>query len=234
MDRNGLIENLHKTNIVFDETIIEKLFSLMKNTLIANQKFNLTAIKEESDFLEKMIFDSALPLSFVSLKGKKCIDVGTGAGFPGLVLSILEKDANFTLLDSTNKKIEHIKSFVLSEKINNVFGVSDRAEAYSRKNPEKFDYAFARAVAALNILIEIIAPLLKVGGRFIALKGPGINEEIKQSKNAFFTLGLKIVETHNFVLPECGEERNIVVIEKIKETPKKYPREYATIKKRPL
>ena len=234
MDRNGLIENLQKANIVFDEAVIEKLFSLMKNTLIANQKFNLTAIKEESDFLEKMIFDSALPLSFVSLKGKYCIDVGTGAGFPGLVLSILEKDANFTLLDSTNKKIEHIKSFVLSEKINNVFGVSDRAEVYSRKNVEKFDYAFARAVAALNILIEIIAPLLKVGGRFIALKGPGINEEIKQSKNAFSILGLKIVETNNFVLPECGEERNIVVIEKIKETPKKYPREYAAIKKRPL
>ena len=234
MDRNGLIENLQKHNISFNDEKIDKLVLLMKNTLIANQKFNLTAIKEENEFFEKMIFDSALPLSFISLKDKKCIDVGTGAGFPGLVLATLEDKGSFTLLDSTSKKIEHIKEFAIRNDLTNVTAVSDRAESYSRKHQQVYDFAFARAVASLNVLLEIISPLLKINGCFIALKGPGINEEIEKSKNALNVLNLKIEEIHNFVLPESKEERNIVVIRKVKATPNKYPREYAAIKKRPL
>ena len=233
MNKSGLIENLQLNNISFNEDKINKLESLMKYTLIANQKFNLTAIKNEEEFMEKMIFDSALPLSKIDLKGKKCIDVGTGAGFPGLVLAILADEANFTLLDSTNKKIEHIRGFANENKIS-LDLVSDRAENYSRKNNEKYDFAFARAVASLNVLLEIITPLLKVGGKFVALKGPGIDQELSDSKNALKVLGLEVETNYNFILPETKEERNIIVIKKIKTTPNKYPREYAAIKKRPL
>jgi 16S rRNA (guanine527-N7)-methyltransferase len=233
MNNSGLIENLKINNINFSDKKIDQLISLMKYTLIANEKFNLTAIKNEEEFLEKMIFDSALPLKYMDLKGKNVIDIGTGAGFPGLVLSILEDEANYTLLDSTSKKIEHIKTFAKNENLH-VTGVSFRAEEYARKNIEKFDVAFARAVASLNILLEIITPLLKVGGTFVALKGPNVDEEIKLSKNALKILGLEIVENHNLFLPETNEERNILIIKKVKNTPSKYPREYAAIKKRPL
>lgn len=233
MNKSGLISNLSLNNISFSEEKIEKLISLMKYTLIANEKFNLTAIKNEDEFIEKMIFDSALALSNISLKGKRCIDVGTGAGFPGLVLAILEDEASFTLLDSTSKKIEHIRSFAIKEDIS-LNLVSDRAESYARKNVAKYDFAFARAVASLNILLEIISPMLKIGGTFVALKGPGIDVELKNSEKALNILGLKVVAKYNYVLPESKEERNIILIKKIKETPIKYPRDYAQIKKRPL
>jgi 16S rRNA (guanine527-N7)-methyltransferase len=233
MNKSGLIANLELNNISFDEIKINKLISLMKYTLIANEKFNLTAIKNEEEFIEKMIFDSALAISNISLKDKKCIDVGTGAGFPGLVLAILENEAKFTLLDSTNKKIEHIRGFAALENLN-LDLVSDRAELFARKNIEKYDFAFARAVASLNVLLEIISPILKVGGTFVALKGPGIDKELLDSKNALKILGLEVEKSFNYVLPESKEERNIVLIKKIKTTPNKYPREYAAIKKRPL
>ena len=191
MNRDLLKQNLSTQNINFDEKRIDLLFSYMNYTLETNQKFNLTAITDKEEFVEKMIFDSALVLCNNDLKGKKVIDVGTGAGYPGMILKILEPEADLTLLDSTFKKIEFIKSFAIAKEIT-VNVINDRAENYSRKHIEEFDVALARAVAPLPILLEIIAPLLKVGGEFIALKGANYEEEIAESKKALQKLGLVI------------------------------------------
>ena len=233
MDKHTFVGYLNSYNIPFDSTQIDLLFSLMKDTLEANKKFNLTSIKEEEAFLEKMVLDSALGLIGLDINNKKAIDVGTGAGFPGMVLKIINPSIDMTLLDSTNKKIEHLRQ------LSNKYGldnncVSDRAESYARKHIEQYDFAFARAVSSLNILIELIAPMLKINGTFVALKGPIVDEEIKQAEKGLRKLNLQIEKIHNYTLPISKEERNIVWIRKIGKTDSKYPREYNQIKKRPL
>ena len=233
MNRESLIANLTSNHIDFDDKKVDLLFDYMDYTLETNEKFNLTAITDKDVFVEKMIFDSALVLSNNDLKGKKIIDVGTGAGYPGMVLKILEPEGKYTLLDSTNKKIEFIKYFALAKGLD-VNGVSDRAESYSRKHIEEYDVALARAVAALSILLEIIAPLLKVGGELIALKGANYEEEVKQSQKALNKLGLKITNIEEFTLPASGEKRALIHVKKEKPTNKKYPRDYSEIKKQPL
>ena len=233
MNREQLKANFVSNNIDFDDKKIDLLFSYMDYTLETNEKFNLTAITIKEEFVEKMIYDSALVLSNNSLKRKKVIDVGTGAGYPGMVLKILESEADMSLLDSTNKKIEFIKSFALAKCIK-VNGVCDRAESYSKKHVEEFDIALARAVAPLPILLEIIAPLLKVSGEFIALKGANYEEEIDNSKKALQKLGLSIKKIEQFKLPESEESRVLIHVFKEKPTNKKYPRDYSEIKKQPL
>ena len=233
MDKHSFVGYLNSYNILVDSAQIDLLFSLMKDTLEANEKFNLTSIKEEDAFLEKMVLDSALGIIGLDINNKKAIDVGTGAGFPGMVLKIINPSIDMTLLDSTNKKIEHLRQ------LSNKYGldnncVSDRAESYARKHVEQYDFAFARAVSSLNILIELIAPILKVNGTFVALKGPIVDEEIKQAEKGLRKLNLKIEKIHNYTLPISKEERNIVWIRKISKTDTKYPREYNQIKKRPL
>ena len=233
MDKNTFVGQLDKFNIPYTSSQIDNLFLFMDDTLEANTKFNLTAIKDKDEFVEKMIFDSALGIIDLDLDNKEVIDIGTGAGFPGMVIKILKEKANVTLLDSTKKKIDHLIN--LSNKYGlKITGVADRAEEFARKNIEKFDYAFARAVSSLNILCELIAPILKVGGTFVALKGKNVDVEIKESEKAFKLLNLEIVKINHYVLPISQEERNIVFIKKTKPTSNKYPREYNQIKKRPL
>lgn len=233
MNRKTLVGQLELLNISFTSSQIDNLFLFMEDTLEANTRFNLTAIKDRDEFVEKMIFDSALALYDLDIDNKKIIDIGTGAGFPGMVLKILRPNADVTLLDSTKKKIDHLNE--LSNKYDlKISGISERAEVFARKNVEKFDYAFARAVSSLNILLELIAPILKVGGTFVALKGKNVDVEIKEANNALKILGLEITKINKFTLPISKEERNIVLIKKIKPTSNKYPREYNQIKKRPL
>ena len=193
---------------------------------------NLTAITDYEGVFIKHFYDSLL-LTEITKDFDNLVDVGSGAGFPGMVLKILRPSADVTLLDSTKKKIDHLNE--LSSKYNlKISGISERAEVFARKNEEKFDYAFARAVSSLNILLELIAPILKVGGKFVALKGKNVDVEIKEANNALKILGLEITKINNFTLPISKEERNIVLIKKIKPTSSKYPREYNQIKKRPL
>ncbi len=216
----------------FDEQL-NLLNAFMKCTLATNEKFNLTAITNEDQFVEKMIFDSALALYDLDIADKKIIDIGTGAGYPGMVLKILEPNADMVLLDSTAKKIAYLNEFASSNKIN-VQGIVARAEDYARNNVEKFDYATARAVATLNILLELIIPLLKVGGTFIAMKGAGYEQEILDSQKALKKLNCRIESIEEFELPESKESRAIIRIVKEKPTNKKYPRQYNEIKKLPL
>lgn len=230
MNKAQLVEELNKLNLSFD---IEKLESLMEDTLLTNEKFNLTAIKDKEKFRELMLLDSAIPLTLLDFNDKKILDVGTGAGYPGLVLSLLSK-GNFTLLDSTKKKIEHINEYTFINNINNVMGVVGRAEEYISNHRNEFDIVIARAVSSLNILLELCIPYLKVGGYFIAMKGRQGKDEIKQSKRALSLLGCKIVSINETELPESKETRINVVVQKEKETNKKYPRLYKDIVNKPI
>lgn len=230
MNKSQLIEELNKLNLSFD---IEKLESLMEDTLFTNEKFNLTAIKDKEKFRELMLLDSAIPLTLVDFNDKKILDVGTGAGYPGLVLSLLS-NGNFTLLDSTKKKIDHINEYVSNNNINNVIGVFGRAEEYISNHRNEFDIVIARAVSSLNILLELCISYLKVGGYFIAMKGKQGKDEIEQSKRALSLLGCKIVSINETELPESKETRINIVIQKEKDTNKKYPRLYKDIVNKPL
>ena len=210
----------------------EKLESLMEITLSTNEKFNLTAIKEPCDFRELMIYDSLLPLKHFSFDDKNILDVGTGAGFPGLPLAISSR-GKFTLLDSTKKKIDHINNVVKELEINNVISVNARVEELAHEHKEEFDYVIARAVASLPILIELCLPLCKVGGYFLAMKSTKADEEIKNSQNALKKLNGEISDVYIDTLPS-GEQRNLIVIKKIKVSNNKYPRRYEQIKRLPL
>ena len=233
MKINELSATLKIQEINCSEEQLNLLNTFMKVTLEANEKFNLTAITNEDEFVEKMIYDSALALYDLDLSEKSIIDVGTGAGFPGMVLKILEPKAQVTLLDSTAKKINHLLGFAKDQNIK-VEGIAARAEDYARNNREKFDYATARAVSQLNILLELIIPMLKVGGTFIALKGQGYEDEINNSKEALRRLNCRISKIYEFDLPESHEKRAIIHIVKDKQTNKKYPRQYTDIKRLPL
>lgn len=233
MNFNELKNYLQEYDINCSDEQLNLLNSFMKCTLETNEKFNLTAITNEEQFVEKMIFDSALALYDLDISNKKIIDIGTGAGYPGMVLKILEPKADVYLLDSTAKKIKYLEEFASSNTIQ-VQGVVARAEEYARNNIETFDYATARAVSALNILLELITPLLKVGGTFIAMKGAGYEKEIQDSQNALKKLNCRIESIEEFELPESKESRAIIRIVKEKPTNKKYPRQYNEIKKLPL
>lgn len=233
MNKDLLKSELLLRNVNVNDEQLDNLFSFMKLTLETNEKFNLTAIKDEDQFVEKMIFDSALAVVGNDLSNLNVIDLGTGAGFPGMVLYFLNPSINLTLLDSSNKKINYLAE---NAKNNNysINCVCDRAENFAKQNIEKYDYAFARAVAPLSILVELVAPILKIGGYFVAMKGPGAEEEIEEASKAIKKLGLKLVKIYNDTLPISKEERNLIYIIKEKKTDTKYPREYSEIKKRHL
>ena len=233
MNKERLIQELKAREISCDEVQANQLEHFMNHILSWNEKFNLTAIKEKETFMEKMIFDSAIALTDLDLSGKKVIDVGTGAGFPGVVLYLLNPKVDLTLLDSTGKKIELLKAY--AEENNYKYQtVIARAEEYAKEHREEYDYVFARAVAPLNILLELCTPLLKVGGTFIAMKGPGLEEELELCSNALKKLNCHIHKVIEDELPESLEKRNIIYITKDKPTNNKYPREYKDIKKLPL
>ena len=228
------LEKLTNENIKpLEHGVFDQLESLMRDTLLTNEKFNVTAITDEDKFRELMLYDSLTVLKYVSFAGKNVLDVGTGAGYPGLPLMIAS-DGNFTLLDSTKKKVDHINEYIKENELKNGSAVCFRVEDYAKENGETFDYVIARAVASLNILLELCMPLLKVGGVFIAMKGAKAEEEIELSKNAFKKLDAEIIELVKFNLPISKEERNIILIRKNKKTNKRYPRSYSEIKKQPL
>lgn len=226
MTKQELVVELEKLNL--DSSKVDKLEEYMLATLKANESFNLTAIKDENKFRELMILDSAYPLKYFDFTNKKVIDIGTGAGYPGMVLATLSK-GEFTLLDSTKKKIDFISNYVTEHVYFNVKTVVERAENYAKEHREEYDFAVARAVSDLMVLLELVLPLLKVGGYFIALKGLKGMDEIKSSKKMLEKLGGEVYLVDEYELPESREQRVNIIIKKIKETPKKYPREYSEI-----
>ena len=233
MNNKRLAEELQIRGILVDEEKISELTDFMNYTLVANQSFNLTSITDEEQFIEKMIFDSALGLYDFNMTNKEVLDLGTGAGYPGMVLGIVNKDIKLTLLDSTKKKIDHLAKYISEHKYN-IKTVADRAENYAKNNREKYDVVVARAVTQLPILLELALPLLKVGGVLIAYKGPEAFNEIKKSEKAMKKLKCHFQKTYEDVLPESLDKRCLVYVVKDGETPHKYPRDYSEIKKLPL
>lgn len=207
----------------------------MKLLLEWNEKINLTAITEEDDIILKHFADSLTILKYIP-QGEKIVDVGTGAGFPGIPVKIVRDDVEVTLVDSLNKRILFLEDVIQKLKLKKVETLHFRAEEFgqNKKYRESFDIATSRAVANLSILVEYLLPLLKIGGTCICMKGAEIEEELENSKKAIQILGGKIEKVEEFTLPGSDIKRNIVIIKKIKETPKKYPRKPGTPAKDPI
>ncbi len=204
-----------------------------------NEKINLTAITDPEGIAVKHFYDSIYPFTLVPpAESASLIDIGTGAGFPSVPLKIYRRDIGLTLLDSLNKRVSFLAA-VSEELALGAECIHGRAEESGRfikeGNPlrEKFDAASARAVASLNELCEYCLPFVKVGGRFYALKGKNGLNELSESKAAVNTLGGRIGEVREYSLPN-GDERVLIVIEKVKSTPQKYPRNSGQMRKKPL
>lgn len=233
--RNSLSENLKKIDIKIDEKQSNKFYQYMKLLLEWNEKINLTAITEENDIILKHFVDSLTILKYLN-SNERIVDIGTGAGFPGIPLAIMSNSNEFMLVDSLNKRINFLND--VKEKINqdNISTIHARAEEFGQNKlyREKFDLAVSRAVANLSVLVEFLIPTVKIGGKIICMKGSQIEEELNESKFAIRELGGVIKKREEFYLAETDIKRNIVIIEKVKETPRKYPRKAGTPAKQPL
>lgn len=197
-----------------------------------NDKVNLTAITERNDVFTKHFLDSILSVDIIP-NNANIVDVGTGAGFPSLPIKIVRPDTNITMVDSLNKRITFLNMLCDTLKIKST-NVHSRAEDFAKTNREKFDVAVARAVAKLNTLLEYLLPLVKVGGIVIAYKGSNLAEEFADAEKALEILGGKVLKSIRFDLPNNYGERNLIVIEKIKETPRQYPRDKNQPKTNPI
>lgn len=221
----------------FDEDKYNK-FITYKNLLQEwNEKINLTAITEDEEVIKKHFIDCIKAFSENQFKeAKTLIDVGTGAGFPGFPIAIMKEDLNITLLDSLNKRVNFLNIVKNSLNLTNVTTIHSRAEdgARNKELREKFDIATSRAVANMAVLSEFCLPYVKVGGYFIALKGPAITDELNDAKNAIGTLGGKLIEVIEVSVEGTDLKHNLVVIKKVKETPKTYPRKAGSITKKPI
>ena len=213
---------------------IEKFYNYMNLLLEWNEKINLTAIIEPREVILKHFVDSLTIAKYIK-ENEKLIDVGTGAGFPGIPLSIVKENTDIVLLDSLNKRINFLEEIKQNLKLENITTIHGRAEEFgkNKKERETYDIATSRAVAPLNILLEYLLPLVKVGGKAICMKGSNI-EEIENAKNALEILGGKIEKIEEITLPNSDIKRNIIIVKKIKNTPSKYPRKPGTPSKEPI
>ena len=200
-----------------------------------NEKINLTAITEKDQIVLKHFIDS-LTISDLIDNDSKVIDVGTGAGFPGIPLKIYNETLRITLVDSLNKRVNFLNEVIKELDLKNISAKHARAEEFARLNNQRecYDYAVSRAVANLSTLVEYLLPFVRVGGKCICMKGPNIEEELNNSKNALKLLGGEIEEVKGLVLPDSEMERKIVIIKKIRKTDKNYPRKAGMPSKKPL
>ena len=199
-----------------------------------NQVMNLTAISGEKDVAELHFLDCAALLTMQSFTGKKVIDVGTGAGFPGLALKIACPELELTLLDSLDKRVNFLKNTCERLGFDNVNCIHARAEEIPAGLRQGFDFAVSRAVARLNLLCELCLPYVKKGGVFIAMKGPELDAELEEAKRAIRTLGGVVEKKLDYTIPGTDVTHCAVLIRKCSDTPAKYPRRWAQIKKTPL
>ena len=232
-----LEETLHRgletMGLPCDEDMLRRFRAYYDLLEEKNRVMNLTAISGEDESATKHFLDSAAPLTRFPMAGKAVIDVGSGAGFPGLPLRILEPEMKLTLLDAQQKRVGFLNEVCAMLGFDDVRCVHARAEEITAMRGQ-FDYALARAVARLNVLCELCLPYVKVGGAFLALKGPAVSEELTEAQRAVKTLGAEVEDVCAYEIP--GEElrHSIVVLRKTAPTPKQYPRRFAQIKKSPL
>lgn len=199
-----------------------------------NKVMNLTAITEPQDVAALHFLDSAALLALADFRGKSVVDVGTGAGFPGMPLKILEPSIHMTLLDSLGKRITFLQEVCEDLGLTDVQCVHARAEEFAAEHRQGFDFAVSRAVANLSVLCELCLPLVKVGGTFLSMKSVESDGELEQAEKAIRLLGGQVERTADYRIPGTEVTHRVIFIKKVAETPKKYPRPFAKIKKNPL
>lgn len=222
------------TELGMDTAAIPRLTEFARLLLEKNKVMNLTAITEPEAVATLHLLDCAYLLTLTDCGGKSIVDVGTGAGFPGMPMGILEPKAQLTLLDSLGKRIDFLQECAQTLKLENISCVHARAEEFAAEHREQFDIATSRAVAALPVLSELALPLVKPGGLFLAMKSVESDEEIESARGAIGQLGGKIEKICDYTVP-CTEVRHrVVLIRKARPTPPRFPRTFAKIKKSPL
>ena len=228
-------QHLKNINIEVNKQQIEMFYKYMNMLLEWNEKINLTAITDYEEIILKHFVDSLTINKYIE-EGSYIVDVGTGAGFPGIPIKILRYDVTIVLVDSLNKRIQFLNEVIKELDLKNVKTMHARAEEFgnSKEYREKFDIATSRAVANLSTLSEYLIPLIKINGKCICMKGKEIEEELKQAENAIKVLGGKVEKNEKFELANNSEKRHIIIISKIKETPKKYPRKPGIPSKEPI
>lgn len=223
---------LPQLDLELPEEICQQLCDFGTAMVKQNEVMNLTAITEPDQVAKLHLLDSLTVLKCADLADKTLIDVGCGAGFPGVPTAIACRSAKVTLLDSLAKRVHWLETILPELGVENALCVTARAEEAVATRREQYDYATSRAVARLNILLELTAPYVKVGGAVLAMKGAAAREELAQAGNAIKKLGLKLEEVKDF--PIDGTNHSVIVLRKIHPTPPQYPRRYAKIKQSPL
>ena len=233
--KEKLITSVDALGITLSEMQLKQFYTYMNLLIDWNKKINLTAIVEPNEIILKHFVDSLTILKYISDE-TKIIDVRTDAGFPGIPLKIAKPSIEIVLLDSLQKRINFLEEVIKQLNIEKIKTIHSRVEDFGKdqKYREKFDMATSRAVANLSTLSEYLLPLVKVGGKVISMKGSFIGEELENSKNALNILGGKIEKIEKLNLPNSDMNRNILIINKIKNTPNKYPRKAGEPSKKPL
>ena len=229
--KKTLCEGLPRLGLDLSEATCDALCAFGAAVVEQNKVMNLTAITEPDQVAKLHLLDSLSILAVKDLRGKKIVDVGCGAGFPGVPVKIACPEADLTLLDSLGKRMNWLESILPPLGVDATC-VTARAEEAVAKVRETYDVATSRAVARLNILLELTAPFVKVGGYVLAMKGTAAMEELEEAKKAIKTLGLKLEEVREF--PVDGTAHTVIVLKKVAPTPAKFPRRYAKIKQAPL
>ena len=228
---------LEKLNILLEDEQVNQFYKYMNLLIEWNKNINLTAITEPSDIILKHFIDSIYVSKYIEIPANSSIiDIGTGAGFPGIPLKIIRKDLNITLLDSLNKRIMFLDNVINNLDLKDISAIHGRAEEMgkNKKYREMFDYAISRAVANLTVLSEYMIPFVKLGGKSICMKGGNIKEELENSQKALGILGGNLLHVEEFNLLDTDIKRSLIIIEKCKITPIKYPRKPGTPAKDPL
>lgn len=219
----GLVADAAPRLLEFSDRLLEK-----------NRVMNLTAITDPVDVVTLHLLDCAVLLRMEDFRGKRVVDVGTGAGFPGMPLRLLEPDFDLTLLDSLGKRVAFLQEVCNAMALQRVTCVHARAEEFAAQERERFDLAVSRAVAPLNVLCELSLPLVRVGGSFLAMKSVDCGEELQSAKSAISQLGGQLEGCEDYTIPGTDVTHRVVRIRKVRPTPKTFPRAFAKIKKNPL